>query len=353
MNFNEKIKKFGGLPVLILGVFAALLLLSLLMGSLNSARNMGIGLSNSSGSFNSPMMPSVESMDYGGSRQYAPSLSMRNVNPALPPTPGGYPTPGDDSEAYEVKSYSVYIETRNLERDCAVILNLYARADVIFENRREGRSDCNFTFKVSQAQAAEVLTLIETLDPRDVSEYAYTIKREVNDYASALDALKQKLDSLDATLAEATQSYNSITNLATSRGDVENLAKIIESKLTILERLTLLRIDTINQIDSLERSKAEALDRLIYTYFTVSIAARPYLDGDTLADSWRTSVRQFIIDANTLLEDLSLGLLSLLLGILKYGLYFVILLVTARFGWTFSQRVWERGGTKTDPPTSL
>ncbi len=271
----------------------------------------------------------------------APTLSARNVSDSyMPPIDGGY-TAGDVSEAFEVKEYSAQIETRNLTRDCDAVHALKTRTDVIFEHANTYTHGCTFTFKVKKGSVDEVLALIQNMDPRDLTESTYTIKREVDDYTSEITILENKLATLDKTLADAITSYENITALATNRGDVENLAKIIESKLSIIERLTLLRIETVNALERVERTKGEALDRLEYTYFTVSVYENTFVDGDTIRDSWKAAVRTFVQDANTLVQDISIGLLGLFLLIVKFALYFVILLITARVGWTFAEKIWH------------
>ncbi len=284
------------------------------------------------------VMPTTYS---GMNAKGTPALSARNVADSYtPPYDGGY-TNGDVSEAFEVKEYSAQIETRNLTRDCDGVHALKARTDVIFEHANTYTHGCSFTFKVKKGSVDEVLALIKNMDPRDLTESTYTIKREVDDYTSQITILENKLATLDKTLTDAMSSYENITTLATNRGDVENLAKIIESKLSIIERLTMLRIETVNELERMERTKGEALDRLEYTYFTVSVYENTFVDGDTIRDSWKAAVRTFVQDANTLVQDISIGLLGLFLTLFKFALYFVILLITARVGWTFTKKMWS------------
>jgi len=291
-------------------------------------------------------MPSPMFYNKGGDAYTTTDLSVRNVvsESMVPPIDGGYTT-GNDSEAFEVKEYAASIETRNRERDCGVIRALKSRTDVIFENANEYDRGCTYTFKVTKGSVEEVLGIIKNLDPKELSESSYTIKREVDDYTSEIQILENKLASLDKTLADAIASYDSITVLATKMGSVESLAKIIDSKLTIIERLTSARIETSNQLERIHRSKNEALDRLAYTYFTVNVYENKFADIKTIQDSWKAAVQQFIRETNVLIQELSIGLVTLFLTIVKFALYFVILLFITRFGWTFAKKVWERGGT--------
>ncbi len=332
MEFLKKLDLTGMQFVKILGiVLIGLVLLSIVLASFNSARDSG-----SFGLQSPGMMPD----SYKGNSLGAPTLSQRNVaETSVPPIDSGY-TVGDQSEAFEVTEYAANIETRNLDRDCGTVRALKARADVIFENANEYTRGCTYTFKVKKGSVEEILDILKDLNPHDMSENVYTIKREVDDYTSETQILENKLASLDKTLADATASYENITLLATNRGDVESLAKIIESKLTIIERLTSARIEASNQLERINRAKADALDRLEYTYFSVNVYESTYTDWKEVRDSWKMAVQQFVRETNKLMQDISIGLASLVLTIVKFGLYFVVLIFVARFGWAFVKKVW-------------
>jgi type III secretory pathway lipoprotein EscJ len=127
-------------------------------------------------------------------------------------------------------------------------------------------------------------------------------------------------------------------------GDVENLAKIIESKITILERLTNARIETNNQLERMHRAKTEALDTIEYTHFSVTMTENTYVDKEALTDSWKRVVQNTVFEINTLIQDLSIGFVAFLLVVIKFALYFGVVLVVIRFGWIFALRIWKNGG---------
>jgi len=328
---NAQILKLTGLA------FFGLIVLYVLTNMFSS----GFGMSGNSVSL--PMgMPSASSDMYYGETKSA-DLSLRNVSGGVSPQMEDGYTAGDESEAYEVKEYSATIETRNREKECAAIRALKARTDVIFQNANEHDRGCSYTFKVKKESVEEVLGIVKGLNPKELTEASYTIQKEVEDYTSEIQILENKLASLDKTLADAILSYENITVLATNAGNVDSLAKIIESKLTIIERLTAARIETSNYLERMQRSKADALDRLLYTYFTVSVYENKFVDGEEITNSWKTAVQQFVRETNSAVQDISIGLVYFMLMIVKIGLYFVIGLFAVRFGWMFAKRVWKSG----------
>ncbi len=273
---------------------------------------------------------------------YDSGVSGRGYDGVMPPIEPTY-TPGNDAEDYEVKDYSVTVETRNLAEDCEAISSLMGREDIIFENKNEHDQGCGYTFKVEKDSVAEVLSILEKLDPKDINENTYTIKREITSYASEIEILEKKLATLDQTLTESLESYDRLIAQATSRGDIATMAQINESKITLIERLTLTKIDTTAQLDRLSRAKADSMDRLSYTHFYVSIYENTFVNGEQLKSSWTEAVKSLVQQVNTFAQEVSLGFIAFMFMIAKYALYGVVLLFVARLGFSFAKKVWKNG----------
>ena len=285
---------------------------------------------------------SPEMAKYGGST--AAGLSVRNVvssqDSMLPYNNNG--TTGSDAEQFEVTAYNALIETRQLKNTCAAVAGLKAKDYVIFENANEYDKGCNYTFKVKKDNVSEILSVIKKLDPKEMSESTYTIKKLVEDFTSEVEILQQKLDSIDDTLAKAVRAYDDVTDLATRVKDVESLAKIIDSKINIIERLTQERINANAQLEAIQRAKAEQLDRLEYTYFNVNIVENKFVDGESLKDSWKAAIKEFVRDVNKIAQDISVNLFTFVFYIIQYAIYILILLLVAKFGWILVKKIWKK-----------
>jgi len=180
------------------------------------------------------------------------------------------------------------------------------------------------------------------LDPKELNENTYTIKRLVDDYTSEAQILQKKMESIEKTLADAIRAYDDVTQLATRMQNVESLAKIIDSKIGIIERLTQERININAQLERLERAKAEQLDRLDYTYFSVSVLENKFVDGQSLKDSWKIEIKSFVRDINKVFQDITINLVLLLSLILQYVIYLFIILIVAKYGWQLVKYIWKR-----------
>ena len=269
-------------------------------------------------------------------------LSLRNVasSPSIAPMPGN--TTGDNAEEYEVKEYNVMVETRHLDNTCQTVADLKARPEVIFESAAQYEHNCRYTFKVKNDSVAEILKIIEALDPKELNANTYTIKRLIEDYTNQTEILEKKMNSIDETLANAVSAYDNIMKLANRVQDVESLAKIIESKLNIIERLTQERLNVSTQLEQLARAKAEQLDRLDYTYFYVNIIENKFIDWQNLKDSWKAAIKSFIGEVNEVLQDITINLAAGLLLVLKYILYLLIILLIAKYGWKAGKQIWNK-----------
>jgi hypothetical protein len=271
----------------------------------------------------------------------AVGLSVRNVETSAVP-PKDSITIGDTAEEFEVTDYSATIETRDLKNTCAAVAGLKSRADVIFENANEYRQGCNYSFKVKRDKTEEILGIIKSLNPKEVAENTYTIKKLVDDYTGETEILAKKMASIEETLKNAVSAYDDITSLARKTQDVESLAKIIDSKINIIERLTQERINTNAQLERLNRSKAEQLDRLEYTYFNVNVMENKFVDGQNLKDSWKAAIKTFIRDINDIAQGITIGLFAMLFFALQYIIYLFIILIIAKYSWRLAKNIWQK-----------
>jgi len=268
-----------------------------------------------------------------------PSLSVRNIGPIMPPMGGVI---GDQAEAFEVTDYSATIEASNLEETCGAVADLKVYTYVIFENESEYDKGCNFVFKVEHKKVSEIVAVIKELDPKDFSENTYTIKRLVDDFTSEAEILQKKKSSLEETLRTALRAYDEIAALATRTQNVESLAKIIDSRIQIIERLTLESININEQLERLTRAKVEQLDRLEYAYFRVNVYENTYFDGESLKDSWQAAIKDFVRTINRIFQDITINLIVLIFFLAQLAIYAFIILVVVKYGWRITKKIWYR-----------
>jgi len=341
----EYFKKLDISPMKLLKMAGILLVAVIILGfglSLASASFKSILSKNNIGGYPVAMAPG-----YGGGVAYDSykesdmmELSVRNAASSIAPQYGG--TTGNTAEAYEITDYSGSIETGNLDKTCGEITNMKSLDYVIFENANRYQHGCNYTFKVAKSHVEEILASIKKLNPREISENTRTIKNQVDDFTSEITILQKKAKSIDDTLAKAVSAYDEITSLATKNQDAATLAKIIDSKIQVIERLTVERINVNTQLDRLARGKAEQLDRLEYTYFNLSVYENQYVDGQSIKDSWKMAVKDFVTTLNKVAQGVTINLIALIFVIVQFALYVLIVLFVAKYGWKLVKGIWMK-----------
>lgn len=269
--------------------------------------------------------------------------SVRNVTGPTPlPIPGdGNYVPGNDAETYETRSYTASIRTSELDTVCDTVLGWKPREEVVFLEQSRGDTSCYFRFKVARSLSDDLLNEVRELDPEELSANTETIKQQVVDYTSQQEILERKAALIQETLEAATVAYDQLVELATETKDVESLTKVIDSKLSQLERLTRERIAVSAQLESLLRQKAEVLDRLDYDYFSIHVSKYEIFNWDRVVDQWVHRMQQFVHDLSVLLQNITLGLVLNLLYLAVVLLYGFIVLVLGKKVWHFVRRYWK------------
>lgn len=249
---------------------------------------------------------------------------------------------GDDAEDFEVTEYTARIESNNAESDCTAITSWKPLEYVIFESASSYDGGCNYRLKVRKENAEEVLNKLREFDPEDISENTYTIKNIVDNYNNQTDILEAKKVSIEATLKEAIEAYDEITEYAKNAQSAESLATIIDGKVRMIEKLTQERINIDSQLQRYEQSRVQQLDRLNYVYFNINVFENKIFDGEDLIDSWKSSAKQFVRDMNSIAQDVTINLLLAVFIILQYALYGLIAVYVAKYGWKMAKYIWNK-----------
>jgi len=269
-------------------------------------------------------------------------LSVRNIADST--TFPGQPIPpaGEDAEAFEFTSYSLSYEKSDATETCKKILDLKGRDDVIFSTSNQYDEGCYYIFKVKNESQTEIQSFLEQLDPENTSETTQTIKQVIEDYTSEEEILLASKDRIEQTLRNALTSYDEISALATQTQDTASLAVIIDSKINLIERLTQEKIRINEQLERLIRAKAEQLDRLDFTTYTITVYERKFVDGERIKDSWKSAIEEAVRSANEIVQALSVNLLVLLLLLSQYLIYALIMVIVAKYGWRIMKKIWKR-----------
>lgn len=332
-----RILKIIGFVVLAVIALAFLAMTMTWFGGFNSFRfstSQGLMSSDMAMPMATPSFDGAYIPEYGRENTSADSWALRDE--------GSRGEAGSTAEDFEARNYSAYIRARHLESACKTISDLKPLDYVIFESATEGSDSCYYTFRVTNAKVSEVVAVIESLKPDNFSENIYTIKREIEGYTSEKEILEQKIKAIEETLESALKAYSEVTTLASNTNNADSLARVITSRVEVIERLTNERIKLSGQMERLLRAQAEASEKLDHAEFSVRIFDAKYFDGKQLADSWQDALRRFFVDANRGLQNATIGLISFVILLVPLILYTLIILIVTRFLFRFARSIWRK-----------
>lgn len=253
------------------------------------------------------------------------------------------PVIATDAEDFEVHEYNASFEKHDKTETCETIAALKGTKSVVFENANESKRSCNYRFRVANKRADEILELLKSLDPDTLSSNVYTIQKRVEGIIDQLEVQKKKLAQVEATLADAQNSYTELTALATRKNDIESLIKLIDLKLDTIERLARERIEINNSIVRIERERADQLERLNFTVFSVNVYERPLIDWSEIKDDWQDAIRSFVDDVNEFTQLVSVRLISFVLQAAVALVYLVFVFVFLRVVWILGRKIlWKK-----------
>lgn len=259
--------------------------------------------------------------------------------PYIPtPTPGGY-TP--DLETFETTNYYVSGRLRAFDEACDTLASLKADDRYHFKTLNTGLNHCRATFYTEDTYISQVMNTLEQYNGVTASWDTTSVTRHRENLESRDTIVRQQLASVERTLREAETAYDEIATFARSTRDAATLSKAIDSKLRQVEQLTQRKISLSSQLDTLAQQAADLNERLdmveVSVNFTRSFAKNPDDTSRAWEAAWET-----LRDTWT---NFGIGLTAyfgvFLLYVLQYGLYLLVLIVVARFGWKLVRKIWR------------
>ncbi|MEI7511076.1 MAG: hypothetical protein WCJ84_02880 [Candidatus Peregrinibacteria bacterium] len=260
--------------------------------------------------------------------------------PAPIPNTGGVDFKAED---FEARSFNAQYRTAQKESLCGSIAELKTDKEIIFLTAYDTNTSCNYSFRVLRAREGEILKKLQDLNPENISESTETIQRQVTQVESQIEILQKKLASITATLEDAQKRYDELVILATKKEAVDSLAKLIDTKINTIDRLSQEKQSISEQIANTERQQKEMAERLKYSEFTVSIAEDLMVDWKNIQENWRSQVKNLVSTFDEVVQSVSIDLVTFILRVFQALFYFALSLVLLRFVWGMSKKIWLWG----------
>lgn len=278
---------------------------------------------------------SFQKRAYAPSSEYAPAPNLA-VTPAEPGGTGLYA-----EDAYEARAYGATIRTRDFGRVCDTLESWKPRTDVVFEEATRSDTSARYRFKTTRAAAPDILVALKALDPDNLTENTEVVKKQALAYTGELEVLRRREALLQQTLADVSAAYDELVALSKTTENVKVLATVIDDKLRYLQELSRQRIEVSREIAVLAERMADLRDRIDFVYFTVDVTTYRIFDTAALRDTWVRAVRDLVDAANTALQTLTLGFLTLCLLAIKVVFFGVLGIAGVKYGSRLAVRLWR------------
>ncbi len=273
------------------------------------------------------------------------NLNIRNTK-MITPEIGIMPIPplepaSKNAEDYETREYSATFEKSNMDKTCKKFEDLKPLDYVVFENASKNDTYCSYRFKVELEHEKEIISLIESLSPKDFNANTFTIERNITNNENEIKILKKKLEMLDALLENAQAKYSALRNT----GDATALVQAINNEINLIERITNQKLNVQAQIDRLTNSTGVQKERIDYSQFNITINQRKVIDFASIGENWRYAFEKFIIEVNLAMQDLTIGLFMFIFTLFKFVLYIAISVlvfaISSRILWRWIRKIWH------------
>lgn len=331
-NFDWSLKSIAKVfAAFLLGVVALALVAGIISFAFRTIVSPFTGNNYAGGFAETAMMDASYSKSLG--------LGSSNIMPPIPSPEGG--VVDATAEDYEVKTYSANYQPNDKTKICATILGLKSDSEIVFSNSSENDTSCYFTFEIPNARAEEIVTLLKGLNPEDLNSNIYTIQKSVEGTSDQLAILTQKLEQTEATLSEAQAAYADLMKLATSSRDITNLTQLITLKISAIEQLAQTRISINQEIEQVQRNRADLLRQIANTTFNVSVYEQKFIDWKQIGDSWKQAIRDFVSNVTDLTQFISIRLVSFTLYAAAAIVYLAIVFAFLKVLWLIGKKVWQ------------
>ncbi|MFA5352476.1 MAG: hypothetical protein WC304_04350, partial [Candidatus Gracilibacteria bacterium] len=144
----------------------------------------------------------------------------------------------------------------------------------------------------------------------------------------------------EATLNNAQTSYEELFQLATKKGDIESLTKLIDLKINMIERLAQEKLSISAEMESVERNRADLLEKLDYNEFRVYVSEERLIDWKNMGDNWKMEIQNFVNNLNSLTQWVSVKFISYTLNSFVALAYLGVGFIFLKGAWILGKKVW-------------
>ncbi len=246
-----------------------------------------------------------------------------------------------DAEDFETREYTASYEENNVDKTCQKFEELKPLDYIIFANANKNEGYCNYRFKVELDREQEVITLIESLDPKYFNARTFTLERSITNNTNEIKILEKKINMLDSLLKSAQAKYAALR----TSGDTGALVQAINNEINLIERITSQKLSVQSQIDRLINSTGIQEERIDYSQFNITVNERKFINWSNIGEQWKYAFERFVTGISEAVQGLTIGLVMFVLILVKIVLFVgvgvITLTMTTKILWRAVRKIWR------------
>ena len=202
-------------------------------------------------------------------------------------------------------------------------------------------------FKVIKGREQIIIDLLKNnFDLKNIGSDISNVAKPYTATTDRIAELKKRLAEVDTLLATSKSQYDELWNTLktnnTSAASIDALNKIILNKSELISKFSKERSDLLDQIDLLNKQKADYDELLKFVTFSASFQKHVLFDLDQLKEQWFTDTRELVNTFNTTIRNMTINLSSFLLKTFNVVVYIVLGAFFVLTGGKFLYRMGRR-----------
>ena len=247
------------------------------------------------------------------------------------------------SRDYDVKTYSVTIDSDEVKKDCQNILASLGATSIKKESVSIGERSCTFSIKVRKGNEQDFISFLKAFDIKDMNNNISNIIKTYTSLTQKIEETKKRLAEVEVLLETSKSSYdelwNSMKNAPLKPESIDALNRIILNKSELISKFSQQRAELKDTITMYEKQKAEGDEDIGYVGFSIFVRENVLIDFSSMKSVWRSDMRSFLLTMNETIRDITINLLSFILKTISVAIYVVIVLFaivfSVKLAWRF------------------
>ncbi|MCK9272760.1 hypothetical protein M0P65_04415 [Candidatus Gracilibacteria bacterium] len=316
----KTIAKFIGIAVLV--VVFLLIVLGILSSLMSVISSNFLGGSSNLNRQTTSIYPPSSGMNFGASKSMEGAVS-DSINYTESNVPENVPNGN-----YDVKSYSVSIDSSNVEVDCNYLLAGLNKDYIKKDQVNQAKHYCSFNIKVLKGKEGEFIAFLQTFKVKDLSTNISNIVKSYINLSDKIEEAKKRLTEVEDLLQNSKTSYDELWNSLkiknVSAESIDALNKIILNKSELISKFSKERSTLIDMINSYTKQKQDYDEQIKYIDFYISVSERKLFDWENIKDGWYSDYKELILVFNDTVKNLSVNLISFLFKTINVVIYAVL-----------------------------